>query len=636
MASYTQLPSHSTAQLPLYSSTSSSSTSPSSPSRRAHDRTTSTDEKALLSNSTDEEEEEELEREVKEYANPTPPANPSSWSERLPLRPRTILFSLLSVSILISLFLFFHPSRLPTSPLPSISHDSLSYYSGAPLPIGLFDPSLGQLSSNPLESDATFADVPFAAVGESWDTEGKRPEWAGGDGGSGAREKQLGKEEGKRWWNGTNWWDRTVVVVTIEGMRPEYLSTEFTPNLLELANRGIRSDSLNPIFPALSAPNHWSILTGLYPSSHGIISNRFRSRSSTSKTFNADSGSSDSSVWDPAWYLGEPIYQTALRSHLRVATLMHPLIPPSLSSPNSRPTYWYPPIPKTHPRKKLSKILSFLDQSYSKRPQLLITNFDEIATQGKKNGVKLSAQHRKEAQQEGEDGEEEEEEGGMLGKSLRMIDESFFGDLMEGLRERGVGDWVEVVVVGVTGMSDVEKDKVVFLDEILDQGTFEQLVTAGGGQGADFSFEGGSSTVISLRPSEADLEKTLNQLRAASREGEGGYDVRTSETMPKEWHFPSGGDDRIAPIWIVAREGWTFTTRTRFEELGGKVGFKATNGYDPTSSESMKTILISSGPFKGGEKSVPSSNLEVYDLIANALDLSVESRALNNGTTLTS
>jgi len=128
---------------------------------------------------------------------------------------------------------------------------------------------------------------------------------------------------------------------------------------------------------------------------------------------------------------------------------MHPLIPPQLkSSSSARPTYWYPPIPRTHPRKKLSKIFTFFDQLYQKRPQLILTNFDELVHQAKKSGTNVIGGGGSE--------EEEEETGGVgagVGKSLRMIDDSFFGGLKEGLKERGLEDWVEIVVVGVTGFT---------------------------------------------------------------------------------------------------------------------------------------------------------------------------------------
>lgn len=48
----------------------------------------------------------------------------------------------------------------------------------------------------------------------------------------------------------------------------------------------------------------------------------------------------------------------------------------------------------------------------------------------------------------------------------------------------------------------------------------------------------GASTVVGLGLDfESESESILDQLRAASNEGEGGFDVYTKETTPSEWHF---------------------------------------------------------------------------------------------------
>jgi len=60
------------------------------------------------------------------------------------------------------------------------------------------------------------------------------------------------------------------------------------------------------------------------------------------------------------------------------------------------------------------------------------------------------------------------------------------------------------------------------------------------------------------------------------------------------------------------------------------------NGYDPTSSPSMRSIFISTGPFTTSLKREPTikafSNLEVYDFVASSLGISQEMRAKNNAT----
>jgi predicted AlkP superfamily pyrophosphatase or phosphodiesterase len=40
-----------------------------------------------------------------------------------------------------------------------------------------------------------------------------------------------------------------------------------------MAARGVRSRGLVPSFPSFTFPNHYTIVTGLYPEHHGIIAN---------------------------------------------------------------------------------------------------------------------------------------------------------------------------------------------------------------------------------------------------------------------------------------------------------------------------------------------------------------------------
>src|SRR5438105_12500573 len=66
-----------------------------------------------------------------------------------------------------------------------------------------------------------------------------------------------------------------VVLVSFDGWRADYFQRdrERTPNLQALAARGVRASGLIPAFPAKTFPNHYTIVTGLYPAHHGIVSN---------------------------------------------------------------------------------------------------------------------------------------------------------------------------------------------------------------------------------------------------------------------------------------------------------------------------------------------------------------------------
>lgn len=68
---------------------------------------------------------------------------------------------------------------------------------------------------------------------------------------------------------------RHVILITIDGLRPEfYLDSAWeAKNLRELMRNGSCAREVTSVFPSLTYPNHTSIITGAYPSKHGIYSN---------------------------------------------------------------------------------------------------------------------------------------------------------------------------------------------------------------------------------------------------------------------------------------------------------------------------------------------------------------------------
>src|SRR5438309_8955333 len=64
-----------------------------------------------------------------------------------------------------------------------------------------------------------------------------------------------------------------VILVSFDGWRWDYIDHAPVPNLKALAARGVRAKELIPSFPSLTFPNHYTIVTGLYPGHHGIVQN---------------------------------------------------------------------------------------------------------------------------------------------------------------------------------------------------------------------------------------------------------------------------------------------------------------------------------------------------------------------------
>jgi len=61
-----------------------------------------------------------------------------------------------------------------------------------------------------------------------------------------------------------------VILISIDGFRADYLARGLSPHLAALAENGVRARSMRPAFPSITFPNHFTLVTGLYPDHHGV------------------------------------------------------------------------------------------------------------------------------------------------------------------------------------------------------------------------------------------------------------------------------------------------------------------------------------------------------------------------------
>jgi predicted AlkP superfamily pyrophosphatase or phosphodiesterase len=69
-----------------------------------------------------------------------------------------------------------------------------------------------------------------------------------------------------------------VIMISIDGLRPEiYLDIQAgkqqTPNLVDLRQQGVSARRMIPVFPSVTYPGHTTLVTGVYPAAHGVVSN---------------------------------------------------------------------------------------------------------------------------------------------------------------------------------------------------------------------------------------------------------------------------------------------------------------------------------------------------------------------------
>ncbi|KAI0086990.1 Phosphodiest-domain-containing protein [Irpex rosettiformis] len=360
--------------------------------------------------------------------------------------------------------------------------------------------------------------------------------------------------------NGTHLFKKTALIVSIDGLRADYLDRGFTPHLLAIAKKGLRAKSMRPIFPTLTFPNHWALMTGLYAESHGIVANNFWDPASkTEFHYNRIE-----SCWNSSWWYGEPMWETAERAGIVSANLMWP--GPPETSGGVAPTYFIPWRDRVPLEWKHDKLMEWIDLPLEQRPQLIMAYEPSLDQAGHSTGP-YSA---------------------LVNRTLEKVD-VFAKELQESLEARNLTDIVDVVFVSDHGMTDTSHPELLYMDDILGDGF--QLID---------HQDGWPSVGIRFKP-ETNTSYYLNVLMEAATASGGKFEVYTHDSMPDRWHFAN--NDRIAPIYVVPKEGYALTDHI---ENGSGMN-KGNHGYDNL-NPSMHAMFVAHGPFSSVVKAVEQSS----------------------------
>jgi len=112
-----------------------------------------------------------------------------------------------------------------------------------------------------------------------------------------------------------------VVLVSLDGFRWDYAKREGATNLLALGKQGVWApEGMLPSYPSLTFPNHFTIVTGLYPEHHGLVANSFYDESKQARYAISDA----KAVSDGSWYSGTPLWSLAESQGMRTACLFWP------------------------------------------------------------------------------------------------------------------------------------------------------------------------------------------------------------------------------------------------------------------------------------------------------------------------
>ena len=365
----------------------------------------------------------------------------------------------------------------------------------------------------------------------------------------------------------------TVILVSFDGFRWDYPTKVPTPNLRRLMARGVHARNLIPSFPSKTFPNHYTIVTGLYPGHHGIVANNIFDPP-TGRTFALPK---TQEVQDQMWWGGEPIWAGVERAGQHAAAMFWPGSEAPIGG--IRPTFWRPYDRNFPAGKRVDQVLEWLDLPLDRRPTLLTLYFEDTDQAGHSNGPE-SKEVRDAIQR----------------------DDSYLGQLVVGLDRRGIRDRVNIVVVSDHGMAAVNDQRVIVADDYVSP--------------ADATISDINPT-LGLFP-EAGREDALYQALVHANSHLTVY--RQGDT-PERWHYRD--HPRVPPIIGVADEGWQVLRRTTVNDIaaGRITGQRGTHGYDPQLT-SMRGVFVAAGPaFTQGVTVAPFENVSIYNVLAKVLGL---------------
>uniref|UniRef100_A0A3P9LKQ4 Ectonucleotide pyrophosphatase/phosphodiesterase 2 n=1 Tax=Oryzias latipes TaxID=8090 RepID=A0A3P9LKQ4_ORYLA len=113
-----------------------------------------------------------------------------------------------------------------------------------------------------------------------------------------------------------------LIILSVDGFRASYVKRGSTviPNIEKLRTCGTHAPYMRPVYPSKTFPNLYSMATGLYPESHGIIGN-----SMYDPQFDAFFNLRSQEKLNHRWWGGQPIWITAVKQGVKAATFFWPV-----------------------------------------------------------------------------------------------------------------------------------------------------------------------------------------------------------------------------------------------------------------------------------------------------------------------
>ncbi|SUX47853.1 alkaline phosphatase family protein [Chryseobacterium indoltheticum] len=364
-----------------------------------------------------------------------------------------------------------------------------------------------------------------------------------------------------------------VIMISADGFRYDYAKKYNAKNLLKYSREGIRAKAMTPSYPSITFPNHWTLITGLYPSHHGLIDNFFYDY----QRKEAYAMSNRQNAEDGTWYGGTPLWSLAEKQGTISASLQW--VGSASDAGGLRPTYYYPYHEKFIPSEKVDKVIKWLELPEDKRPHFISLYFPEVDGAGHHFGPEAKETEI----------------------AVHLIDEAI-GNLVQKVNQLGLKN-VNFIFVSDHGMIKVDGGNPLEIPAMLfDKKRFDYY---------------NSQTLLRVYVKNSDeVKKVYKELKASKTDD---YEVYLDKKIPKYLHFATKDDqyNRIGQILLIPKAPKIFLEKDKRTSVGK-------HGYNPKIVPEMNATFLAWGSeFKNNLVIDQFENINVYPLVAEILGLKI-------------
>ncbi len=362
-----------------------------------------------------------------------------------------------------------------------------------------------------------------------------------------------------------------VILISIDGFRYDYVEKFSAKNLDQYGRSGVKAKSMIPAFPSKTFPNHYSIVTGLYPAHHGLVNNRFYDPARNAFYSFRDR----KAVEDASWYGGIPLWVLAEQQSMITASFFW--VGSEAPIKGIHPTYYYQYNEETPIEKRIQTVVNWLKLPAEVRPHLITFYFPELDKAGHKWGP-----------------EAPETRQTVLDVDVAL---SKLVDAVNSLRLD-----VNFIVVSDHGMTSIDVENTLHMPTAIDK--------------SQFIYTGGDAIIELYAKDNKDILPAYNKLKQQEKN----FTAYLKEDLPEHLVYSLNEDrfNRIGDIVLLSHHPYIFN----FSERKPDPGY---HGFDPGAVKDMQTIFYAWGPAFKKNKVLPSLKIvDVYPLIARILKLNYE------------